>query len=90
MSAKNLGQFEFLATITNTCEIVKKIEDKEIQEELTKAIVGIVAYVNGLETERKGFDRILDELRIEKQRLVLRARKAENPELFKKEQTKWV
>ena len=81
---KDFQQLQYLASMDTALNIVKswldaKPENKELQE-LSKALIDISIYVSGLELERRSFDTIVTDLRLAKNRAVLRARNAEENE----------
>lgn len=81
---KDFQQLQYLASIDTALNIVKswldaKPENKELQE-LAKGLMDISIYVSGLELERRSFDTIVTDLRLAKNRAVMRARNAEENE----------
>lgn len=80
---KDFQQLQYLTSMDTALNIVKKWNDnsdnKELRE-LINALVDINVYVSSLELERRSFDNIVSELRLSKNRAVLRARKAEDEE----------
>lgn len=81
---KDFQQLQYLASIDTALNIVKswldaKPENKELQE-LAKSLMDISIYVSGLELERRSFDTIVTDLRLAKNRAVMRARNAEENE----------
>ena len=78
---KDFQQLQYLASMDTALNIAKtwldaKPENKDLQE-LTRCLIDVTAYVSGLELERRGFDKIVSELRSGRNRAVLRARKSE-------------
>ena len=81
---KDFQQLQYLASMDSALNIVKswldaKPENKELQE-LAKGLMDISIYVSGLELERRSFDTIITDLRLAKNRAVMRARNAEENE----------
>lgn len=81
---KDFQQLQYLASMDTALNIVKswldaKPENKELQE-LAKGLMDISIYVSGLELERRSFDTIVTDLRLAKNRAVMRARNAEENE----------
>ena len=81
---KDFQQLQYLASMDTALNIVKswldaKPENKELQE-LAKGLMDISIYVSGLELERRSFDTIVTDLRLSKNRAVMRARNAEENE----------
>lgn len=81
---KDFQQLQYLASMDSALNIVKswldaKPENKELQE-LAKGLMDISIYVSGLELERRSFDTIVTDLRLAKNRAVMRARNAEENE----------
>jgi len=78
---KDFQQLQYLASMDTALNIVKswldaKPENKELQE-LAKGLMDISIYVSGLELERRSFDTIVTDLRLAKNRAVVRARNSE-------------
>lgn len=81
---RDFQQLQYLASMDTALNIVKswldaKPENKELQE-LAKGLMDISIYVSGLELERRSFDTIVTDLRLAKNRAVMRARNAEENE----------
>lgn len=81
---KDFQQLQYLASMDAALNIVKswldaKPENKELQE-LAKGLMDISIYVSGLELERRSFDTIVTDLRLAKNRAIMRARNAEENE----------
>jgi len=81
---KDFQQLQYLASMDTALNIVKswldaKPENKELQE-LAKGLMDISIYVSGLELERRSFDTIVTDLRLAKNRAIMRARNAEENE----------
>lgn len=84
---KDFQQLQYLASMDTALNIVKKWNDTSDNKELKQlinALVDINVYVSSLELERRSFDNIVSELRLSKNRAVLRARKAEDEETTSK------
>ena len=81
---KDFQQLQYLASMDTALNIVKswldaKPKNKELQE-LAKGLMDINIYVSSLELERRSFDTIVTDLRLAKNRAVMRARNAEENE----------
>jgi len=68
------GNIELLGTLVLSA-LKKKRTDR--LEQMSKAITQIAFYVSNLQTDRKMYNRAMSEFRLDKNRAVLRARKAE-------------
>jgi hypothetical protein len=68
------GNIELLANVV--LEAIKKNETPKLVE-MSKAITQITFYVNNLQEERKMYNRSMSEYREDRNRAVLRSRKAE-------------
>lgn len=91
MNAKidNLKELEYLGNIQLLSTLVLEAQQKKDSEklkEMASAIIGITFYVNNLQMDRKCYNKAMSEFRLDKNRAVLRARKAdEENEQQKKE-----
>ena len=77
----DFGQLQYMIDSAEILETISKWQDKSDNEELQKvseATLRLVFYINQLELERYSFKRILRDERQSVQRLVERARRAEN------------
>jgi hypothetical protein len=68
------GNMELLGALVLSA-LKKKKTDK--LEQMSRAITEIAFYVSNLQTDRKMYNRSMSEFRLEKNRAILRARKAE-------------
>tara|TARA_R110002012_G_scaffold318390_1_gene536784 strand:- start:56 stop:364 length:309 start_codon:yes stop_codon:yes gene_type:complete len=77
----SLMNMRYQASITQALELAKKWRDKapdnqEVQD-LANCLIDVSIYNAGLEMERREFSMLVSELRSDKNRAILRARKAE-------------
>tara|TARA_R110002049_G_scaffold58403_1_gene158888 strand:+ start:44 stop:352 length:309 start_codon:yes stop_codon:yes gene_type:complete len=77
----SLMNMRYQASITQALELAKKWRDKapdnkEVQD-LANCLIDVSIYNAGLEMERREFSMLVSELRSDKNRAVLRARRAE-------------
>ena len=77
----SLMNMRYQASITQALELTKKWRDKAPENkevnELANALIDVSIYNAGLEMERREFSMLVSELRSDKNRAILRARKAE-------------
>ena len=81
---KDLQQLQYLASMESALKVAQswldvKPNNKELQT-LASSLIDISIYVSGLELERRSFDTIIADLRLSKNRAVMRARNAEENE----------
>ncbi len=69
---RNLGQLQYTADMDLVLNLIK---DK--YPDLETPIINIFFYVNQLELERRSFDNVIDKLKGDKHRAIMRARKSE-------------
>ena len=87
----DFGQLQYMIDSAEIIETISKWQKKSDNEELQKvseATLRLVFYINQLELERYSFKRIIRDERQSVQRLVERARRAEN-ELDKLKKNKY-
>ena len=87
----DFGQLQYMIDSAEIIETISKWQKKSDNEELQKvseATLRLVFYINQLELERYSFKRIIRDERKSVQRLVERARRAEN-ELDKLKKNKY-
>jgi len=78
----SLMNLRYQASITSALALAKKWSDnapdnKDVQE-LVKDLLDVSIYNAGLEMERREFSFVIEELRADKNRAVIRARRAED------------
>ena len=89
---RDLQGLRYAAAMDSAITIVKgwvdKTDNKEAKEVLT-SLTDIFIYNSGLELERRTFDSLIDEYKSERNRAIMRARRAEEKlEPLQKENTK--